>query len=190
MIPYRSAGRRLLTCAFVFLALGASAASARASSFQLVMNFDTEIVGTEAFTFAFETQVLGVWVEIPCVGDIGSCTRQFTDVPAGTAIVLADTSMSFFTSGTYYLKVTAPPRWEVDRVTFSGTESHREESLAPGVHEVYFSFDLGKLEDEGRVTLHNVGPEYPPSGSVPEPATLALVGLAVTITGLRLPRRR
>jgi hypothetical protein len=149
---------------------------AYASSFEIVKTFDTPLVGTGAFSFLIEKKVFGVWVEIPCVDNAGSCTITYSDVPAGTEFVLADTDMSWFTSGDFYIKELAPPGWSLD-ITSAGTTLF---SFNPLAREAYFSFNLETGED-GNLTLHNVG-------EAPEPATLALLGLGVG--AVRMRRRR
>ena len=156
-------------------------AHAHAGPIQIVKTFDDPLVGAATFQFTIEKFVFGVWVEIPCVDEHGSCTYQFSDLAAGTSIVLGDStsaSDSWLTNGRYFIEEQTPPGWRLGSVVGTGTSF-----LSPGASEGqwFFSFDLADQE-AGQVTLHNT--------TLPGPATLALLGIGLLPLALLRRRRR
>jgi hypothetical protein len=166
---------RLVMITLVAVAL--LAAPADAAPFQLLKTFDSELVGSATFEFTIETKVFGIWVEIPCIDEQGSCSLTFSNVAAGSSFVLADSDDPWFSGGEFYIKEVAPPGWAFG----VGTSGASSVSVDAVNKEVYFTFAPAS---QGYVSLIN-------SQQVPEPTTVGMLGMGLAAAlGTRRLRRR
>ena len=111
MFRFADAGMTLIR-SLAIAAMAMLAAPADAAPIQLVKIFNTPLVGSAPFDYTIQTKALGIWIEIPCIDDFGSCHYDFTDIAAGTTVVLADSDLhSWFRGGSFFVREEAPPAW-------------------------------------------------------------------------------